>query len=139
MRKLGLDIGQKRIGLAISDTTGTIARPLATIERSTFQDEARTIKKYIDEMQVDEVIAGLPIDLRGQKAVAAQNIEKYLEQLEEKLQLPIIRIDERLTTKIADQMLKSAGLKSEKRKKIIDETAAMLILQSYLERVKSEK
>ncbi len=134
MRKLALDIGSKRIGVAISDPTATIAKPLTTIERKpNIDDEARVLIELIEEYEVDEIIAGLPIDLRGQKAIAAQNIESYLEELEKRIKIPIKRFDERLTTKIADNMLRTAGLRSQKRKQVIDEIAAMVILQSYLE------
>ena len=134
MRKLALDIGSKRIGVAVSDATNTLAQPLTTIERSDLTFEVGQIKHLIEEYEIDEVIAGLPIDLKGERGVAAENMEKYLKQLEKALGLSIRRIDERLTTKIAGNMLKVAGLKKEKRKKVIDELAATIILQSYLER-----
>jgi len=133
MRKLALDIGSKRIGVAVSDATNTLAQPLTTIERSDLPSEVKQIKHLIEEYEIDEIIAGLPIDLRGERGIAAENMERYLTMLEKELGLSIIRIDERLTTKIAGNMLKAAGLKKEKRKKVIDELAATIILQSYLE------
>lgn len=138
VRKLGLDIGEKRIGIAVSDPTGTIAKPLTTIERNKLKVEAKKIKCLIEEYEIDEIVAGLPVDLRGKKAIAAQKVDSYLGELENELDMPVTRFDERLTSKIADQMLRASGLKSEKRKKAIDEMAASVILQSYLEKIKND-
>lgn len=137
VRKLALDIGTKNIGIAVSDPTNTLAQPLTTIERSTLEKEAQAIKALIEEYEITEVVAGLPVDLRGEHGVAAKNIEEYLQKLEKAIGVKIKRFDERLTTKIAEDMLKAAGLKKDKRKEIIDELAATIILQSYLEHEKS--
>jgi len=134
MRKLALDVGSKRIGVAVSDATNTLAQPLTTIERSDLSSEVNQIKHLMEEYEIDEIIAGLPIDLKGEHGIAAENVDTYLNELEQAIGKQIIRIDERLTTKIAGNMLRAAGLKKEKRKKVIDELAATIILQSYLEK-----
>lgn len=138
MRKLGLDIGEKRIGIALSDPTGTIANPLTTIERNKLKVVAKKIRYLIEEHEVGEIVAGLPVDLKGLKAIAAQKVDSYLNELEKELDMPITRFDERLTSKIADQMLRASGIKRDKRKKVIDEMAASVILQSYLEKIKKD-
>lgn len=136
MRKLALDIGSKNIGISVSDPTNILAQPLTTIERSTLDKEAQAIKALVEEYEINEVIAGLPVDLKGQQGVAAKNIEDYLKMLEKAIGMDIKRFDERLTTKMAEDILKAAGLKKNKRKKIIDELAATIILQTYLEHEK---
>ena len=139
MRKIALDIGSKRIGIAITDETNTLARPLTTIERSNVKTEAKMLTRIIKENEVDIIVAGMPVDLKGAKGVAAQNIEEYLEKLDKFTDTPIIRYDERFTTKIAEDFLRASGLKKGKRKKIIDEAAATIILQNYLEHAKKNQ
>lgn len=139
VRKIALDIGSKRIGIAITDETNTLARPLTTIERSNVKTEAKMLTRIIKENEVDIIVAGMPVDLKGAKGVAAQNIEEYLEKLDKLTDTPIIRYDERFTTKIAEDFLRASGLKKGKRKKIIDEAAATIILQNYLEHAKKNQ
>lgn len=138
MRKLGLDIGSKRIGISVSDTTNTIASPLKSINRSKIDEEAKQINDLADEYEVEEVIVGLPIDLKGREGIAAQNIKTYVQEISKLISKPLIFIDERFTTKIAENMLTVAGLKKDKRKKVVDEIAATIILQSYLEHEKDK-
>ena len=139
MRKLGVDIGTKRIGISITDETNTVARPLTTIERSDIETEATKLTRLIEEFEIEVIVAGMPVDLKGEKGVAAQNMEEYLVTLEKIISVPIVRYDERLTTKIAEDFLRASGLKKKRRKKIIDEAAATIILQNYLEHDKKDK
>lgn len=133
MRKLALDVGQKRIGIAVSDETNILASPVTTILRSSLETESKEINAIADEYEVDEIIAGLPIDLRGETGIAAQKMEIYLTELQKHLKVSIVKFDERLTTKIASAELVKLGVKSKKRKKIIDEMAAAVLLQNYLD------
>ncbi len=139
MRKLGIDIGTKRIGIAITDETNTVARPLTTIDRSDIETETAKITSLVEEFEIEVIVAGMPVDLKGEKGVAAQNMEKYLVTLEKTISVPIVRYDERLTTKIAQDFLRASGLKKKRRKKIIDEAAATIILQNFLEHDKKDK
>ncbi|MFC1510881.1 Holliday junction resolvase RuvX [Candidatus Margulisiibacteriota bacterium] len=127
-RILGLDYGEKRIGVAVSDLLGLTAQPLMVI--SDISELEPILKRY---EQVDKIIVGLPKRLSGEIGPAGQKVLAFMEQLKSKLALPVEIWDERLTTAAAEKTLISAGLSRQKRKKVIDKSAAALILQSYLD------
>ncbi len=133
MRMISLDIGSKRIGVAVSDALCIIAQPLTTILRSTFEDEIETVKKYVEDYDVDKIVVGVPYSLNGAIGPQGKLTLDYIEKLRDGLQAPIVEWDERFTTSIAEKALKSANLSRAKRKKMIDKVSATLILQSYLE------
>jgi len=137
MRILGLDIGEKRIGVALSDPLGIMAGALTVIERTI--DEA-TIKQIIDlgrENEVERIVVGMPRSLDGSLGKQAQAVQAFVDLLKEYTQLPVVAWDERLSTVAAERTLLEVGMKRDKRKKRRDSLAAAFILQGYLDRERS--
>lgn len=135
MRKLGLDFGERRIGVAISDPLGLIATGVAVIGKGeTFAEDIREIKRLIKKYDgVEEIVVGWPKTLAGVAGPAADKVSLFIETLRAEFNLNIVAWDERLTTKAAERGLIAAGLSREKRRQVIDKSAAALILQSYLD------
>lgn len=133
MRKLALDFGERRIGLAISDETGRLARPLKVISHKNIQDDLKEIKKVIYEYQVDQIIVGLPLSTSGKDSKQALRVKEYIHELKRNLEVPVTEYDERFTTKVAQQIMNQIGLKSYKKKEIEDKISASIILQSFLD------
>lgn len=134
MRYVGLDVGDKRIGVAISES-GLIANAVGNIERSGYDFEAdiqKTADK-INELGADEIVIGLPKNMNGTIGPRAENVMTFAEALKQKLDLPIHFWDERLTTVAAHKMMIDAGMRRDKRKKNVDRIAAVLILQGFLD------
>jgi len=136
MRSLGIDYGSKRIGIAVSDPLGMIAQGVAVIGKgpdaeSDIREIKRIIKKYGG---VEEIVVGLPKTMGGAIGEAAEKVLEFVEALKKEFKINITTWDERLTTAEAERTLISAGLSREKRKKVIDKSAAAGILQTYLDR-----
>jgi len=131
MRLLCLDIGEKRIGIAISDETGTFARGLATVERN--GQEYKRLAEIVRENQPEKIIYGLPLRLDGSFSLQTEKTLAFIEQLKKVVDLPLIPWDERLSTIQAENILLMADLSRKKRKKLRDKLSAQIILQSYLE------
>ena len=134
MRVLGLDLGGKRIGVAISDNDGKVATPLQVLTRSknTLEDYKK-INDLVSEWEAEFVVVGMPFSLDGNKGPAAKAVEKEVEELSSVLSVPVDVHDERLTTVIAAQELSLQGLDSKRQRKVIDQVAASVILQSWLD------
>jgi putative Holliday junction resolvase len=126
-------VGDKRIGMAISDGLGLIAQQLETLARMTEQYDFKRIKDIIKERDVSEIVVGFPLNMDGTKGRKAEEIHNFINVLKEECGLPITVWDERLTTKEADRILRQADISRKKRKKLDDKLAAQLILQSYLD------
>jgi putative Holliday junction resolvase len=144
-RILALDVGDKTIGVALSDALGITAQGLFTYERISLKRDTTAIIELIDEHDVSSVVIGLPINLDGTDSVQTEKVREFTEKLGNKLRstgrsdVGIIMHDERFTTKIAASVMIEAGMRREKRKEIIDRQAAVVILQSYLESQRSLK
>lgn len=136
MRSLGIDYGSKRIGIAISDPLGMIAQGIAVIGKGeTFETDIREIKKIIKKYDgIDEIIVGLPKTLKGEIGPSAEKVLTFIEALKKEFKLNIVAWDERLSTAMTERVMIEAGLSREKRRKVIDQSAAAVILQSYLDR-----
>ncbi len=128
---LGLDVGDRRIGVAINHV-GSIAMPLEVITRD--GAEMERIATLAREHEVSGVVAGLPYSLDGSIKPQAEKVQAFLEELSGRLGVPIETVDERLTTSQANRMLISADRKSRERKQVVDKVAATLILQAWLDR-----
>lgn len=140
MRYLGIDLGSKTVGLAISDTTLTIAFSLKTIF---FKDEdylstIDEIKNIIKEYDIQKIILGLPKNMNNTLGERAEITTKYKRILEENTNIPVIFFDERLTSVISNSILIEADISRKKRKKKVDSIAAQIILQDYLNKEKNE-
>lgn len=138
MRVLGVDMGQRRIGLALSDPEGLFASPLRVIEREGGQADLEEIVRTARDYEAERIVVGIPINLRGEWAVAAQNVQQEIEQLRCLSHVPVEIVDERLTTAAADRSLASGGVGREARRGVVDKVAAALLLQTYLDKRRRE-
>jgi putative holliday junction resolvase len=140
-RILGIDFGQRRIGLALSDPTGTIASPLgALVRRSGKRPPWAELMRIIAEQEVSEAVVGLPLDLAGEEGAWAAEVRRFGAELERRSGLPVHWIDERMTSVAAERAVRSSGLSRSDRhdKSRIDAAAAALILRHHLDLVRSE-
>jgi putative Holliday junction resolvase len=135
VRVLALDLGSKRVGVAVSDRSGTIATPLTVLQRSGRQSlDHERIKALVDEEEAVLVVVGLPLSMDGSVGKAAQAALREVQALTTVVGVPVETFDERLTTVTADRMLMEFRMRAEDRRKIIDKVAAAVILQSWLDR-----
>ena len=134
-RKVALDVGDVRIGVAVSDMLGITANPRETYVRKgkTFEDDINYFVKYAKEEDADAFVIGLPMNMDGTEGPRAEVTRQFGEALKEASGLQVIYVDERLTTVSAERMLIGADVRREKRKQVIDKVAATIILQSYLD------
>lgn len=132
-RVLGLDLGQARIGVAISDDARRMAVPLGTV-RTGAPEDVRAIARIVAENGVAEIVVGLPLDLSGESGEGADHARKFADALRGFLGIPVSLQDERLSTVQADRELRSAGVGGRSRRAVVDQAAAAIILQSYLDR-----
>ena len=133
MRILGLDYGSKRIGVAVCDELGITARGLATITRKNRRHDLEEIARFIRTYAVEKIVIGYPIRLDGSEGIQCDKINKFAQLLESAFSLPVIKWDETLTTKEAEEILILSNMPRERRKSEIDKLAAGLILQGYLD------
>ena len=131
-RILGLDFGRARIGVAISDELQMLAHPLETIPAH--EEPAARVAEIVREKQVDHVVAGIPRQMNGQIGTAATEVLEFVEKLRAILPCPVVTWDERLTTVAAHRALRDAGKKTRDTRGYVDQVAAQMILQSYLDR-----
>ena len=130
MRILGLDLGERRIGVALSDPSGWLATPLTVLSCSSRKAELAAIEELVHQHQVERVIVGYPLSLNGRVGPQAQRVQKYVSQIRKRLPVPVILWDERLSTAQAERLIHEAGKRV--RRERIDAAAAAVILQSYL-------
>ena len=138
-RVIALDLGQKRIGVAISDETETISSSLTTIPGDNTNRAIKGIKEIIDSRDVLKVIIGLPLNMNGSEGPKAMEALEFADKLRKKLLIDVVTFDERLTTKQGEDMLIQADVSRKKRKSVIDKIAAQIILQTYLDSEKIRK
>ena len=132
---LSIDYGLKRIGLAISDESRSFAFPCGVIENKNFHFVLLNIKKIIDEKNINLVIVGMPYNMNKENTTKSEVmvlVEKFVNKLQESINIPVETIDERLSSFSAEEKLKESGLSAKKSKKFIDTEAARLILEEYL-------
>ncbi len=132
MRYLALDLGEKRIGVAVSDEFGMTAQPLGVIERSVFDSDVKKIRKLIEDYNVHTVVIGLPRNMDGSLGPQAVKALEYAAELRDTLGIKVVTWDERLTTQQVEKLLISADVRRKGRKKVVDKLAAALILEGYL-------
>jgi putative Holliday junction resolvase len=133
MRILALDHGTKRIGVAVSDETRTIAQPLEYIPTAPFADFLTRLKQLLLEKEIELVLIGLPRNLDGSYGPAAQKVEVFIAALKTAITVPVKTWDERLTSAQANRVLIQARVRRAKRKEKVDKMAAAILLQSYLD------
>jgi putative Holliday junction resolvase len=133
MKVLGLDIGEKRIGIAISDELGYTAQGMRVLNRSGLEDDLTVLRELIKETEATEVVVGLPKNMDGSLGESAQKVLSFAKKVEESFSIPVILWDERWTTAEATRLLVDADISRSKRRKVVDKLAAVLILQGYLD------
>lgn len=134
-RILGLDVGTKTIGVAVSDPLGYTAQPVETVRRKGTQADLAELRRLVELYNPERFVVGYPLSMSGVPGPQAHFVEEFVEHLRT-LGLPVDLIDERLTTKQAANALIESGMRRDKRKAVIDQQAAILILQGYLDRQK---
>ncbi len=132
-RSLGVDYGTKRVGLAMSDSLGITARPLSVVPRSAVVDE---VVNLVKEHEIGTIVVGLPTGLSGDEGMSASEARNLADELGAATGAEVILVDERYTSRMADDALLESGMKRRKRRENVDKVAAAIILQDYLDRTK---
>ena len=134
MRAVGIDLGEKRIGVAISDSGGSLATPYEVVARTGSRDEDhRRIKAIVEEVEAEILVVGLPLSFDGTEGKAAQGARQEAEAIGQIVSVPIELHDERLTTVEAERILKEQGLDAAERRNVVDKVAAAILLQAWME------
>ena len=133
MRVMGLDVGQKSIGIAISDALLLTAQARPTLRRKSLKSDIETIRRLALENEVHEIVVGQPLHMNGKESPQSQKVAQFAQELHKTVGLPIVFWDERLTSFEAEQHLEQMGLNWRQRREQVDKIAAMIILQNYLD------
>ncbi|NPV52837.1 MAG: Holliday junction resolvase RuvX [Firmicutes bacterium] len=133
MRMLGLDVGSKTIGVALSDPMGITAQAFTVIRRATPEKDFDAIRNIVRAYDVGRIVVGLPLNMNGSVGPAAQAVEEFCRALRGKVEIPVVTWDERLSTVMAERAMLEADVSRKKRRRVIDKAAAALILQGYLD------
>ncbi|NIN68231.1 MAG: Holliday junction resolvase RuvX [Anaerolineae bacterium] len=139
MRLMALDIGDRRIGVAVSDPSKTLATSLQVVRRRSDEADVSAIASLVEEYDVEKIIVGHPLQMDGTAGEQARRVEAYAERLREAVRVPIILRDEGFSTVRAREMMIEAGTKQKDRRTRIDAVAAAVILQDYLDSLREEK
>ncbi|HOG11924.1 MAG: Holliday junction resolvase RuvX [Smithellaceae bacterium] len=133
MRILGVDYGEKRIGLAVSDGLGLTAQGLPTLIRKTKKNDLEILRRRILDYSVERIVIGYPVRIDGSEGIQCEKVNRFAGRLAETFMLPVVKWPETLTTKEAEDILRASGVHWRKRKDKVDRLAACLILQDYLD------
>jgi len=133
LRILGLDYGEKRIGVAVCDELGLTAQGLPTIIRKNKKHDWEILEKLVRNYQVEKIVIGYPVRLDGSEGIQCDKVNRFTILLAKTFAMPVIKWQETLSTKEAEEILINSGVRWEKRKKLVDKLAACIILQSYLD------
>jgi putative Holliday junction resolvase len=139
VKAIGLDYGERRIGVAAGDPLGLTAQPLARIERTSVAADMARIADIARRRSADTVVVGLPLEMDGSMGPQARRVRRFALRLEREIGLPVVLWDERLSTVEAERSLLDAGERRENRREVRDSVAAALILQSYLDAQRLEE
>jgi putative Holliday junction resolvase len=132
-RVLGLDVGSRRIGVAISDLLGITAQGLATIQRRNKRTDLAALEKVILEHGVSEIVVGLPLRMSGAEGIQAEKMRLFVGELRKRFKLPVHLWDERLTSAQANRLLRETEMSIKRRGEVVDQMAAVLILENWME------
>lgn len=135
MRVLGLDLGRRRIGLALSDPKGVIALPAGALQRRDLASDLESLRALVVEREVERIVVGLPIHMNGSRGSEAQAAQSFARALAETTGLPVDTLDERWTTVEAQRALRAAGVKARRQRQVVDSVAATILLRTYLARL----
>jgi putative Holliday junction resolvase len=132
-RILGLDVGSKTIGLAVSDPLGITAQGLVTIRRKNKRADFEQLEKLIQNYQIAEIVVGYPLRMSGDEGIQAEKMQRFAEELRKRFRLPVHLWDERLTSAQANRVLRETDMSIKRRSQAVDRMAAVLILQSWMD------
>jgi putative Holliday junction resolvase len=132
-RIMAIDFGSKRIGLAVTDELGMTAQGLPTLHRTNKRNDFDQLRRTIKQYTVAEIVLGLPLRMSGEAGIQAEKVEAFAEELRTRFKLPVYLFDERLTSVEANRVLDEADVGSRNRKNVVDQLAAVLILQAFME------
>ena len=132
-RVLALDVGKRRIGLAISDPLGITAQGLPTLHRTRLRDDVEALAEIVSEYTVGCILVGNPLHMSGDESAQGALVQEFARKVEKRTSVPVRYLDERLTTVEAERVLRESGIGLEKRRGAVDRLAAVLLLQSYLD------
>lgn len=133
MKAMGIDFGLARIGIALSDETKFLASPFITYKRKTLEQDLNYILELIKTKNIDEIVCGLPMNMQGEEQKIAQQTRNFMSELEKQTNVKIEFIDERLSSVMAEELLKETERDWKKRKEKLDAVAASILLQDYLD------
>ena len=133
MRVMALDVGDKNIGVAVSDALLLTAQGRSTLRRTSWEGDLQYLRKLVEDDEVSKIVVGKPLHMDGRDSPQSRKVAKFAMKLSKSLSLPVILWDERLTSFAAEQHLQEAGLNWRNRRKHVDKVAAMFILQNYLD------
>ncbi|MEE9285172.1 MAG: Holliday junction resolvase RuvX [Dehalococcoidia bacterium] len=139
MRILALDVGERRIGVAVSDPSGVLASPLTVIQSAGPRRDVERVLELAREQEAERVVVGMPVSMDGVRRQQAQRVQEFCDRLSDQAEIPVITWDERLTTVEAERRMREAGLSSKKRKERRDAAAAAVLLQAYLESLRMNR
>ena len=138
MRVLGLDYGEKRIGVAICDELGMTARGIATIVRKYWKRDIEQIAGLVREYDVEKIVVGYPVKLDGTEGIQCEKVNRFIDVLEGGVSMPVVKWNEALSTKEAESLLIEADMNRRKRRRVVDKLAAAIILQDYLDHMRNK-
>lgn len=134
MRLLGLDWGEETIGVSVSDPLGLTAQGVTVIKRRGLEKDLEKLQELCNHFRVGSIVLGLPLSMDGSRGKQVEKVEDFAALIEERLNIPVVFWDERLTTVAAEKTLLKANVSRKKRRRVIDKMAAILMLQGYLDR-----
>ena len=133
MRRIALDIGSRRIGVAVSDPSGSVATPLVVLDARDLARDAKPLRRLVEDYEPGEIVVGLPLTMAGEEGPQAALVRVTVRRLIEPLGVPVVYHDERLSSQHAERAMEAAGADSRARRGSVDKVAASLLLQSYLD------
>jgi len=133
MRTLGLDIGEKRIGVAVSDPSGRVATPLVVLDARKLASDVAPLRRITEDYEVGALVVGLPLTMAGEVGAQAESVKRTADMLSERLGIPVAYQDERLSSAAATRAMAETGAGSRQRRGHVDRVAATILLQAYLD------
>jgi putative Holliday junction resolvase len=133
MRTLGLDIGEKRIGVAVSDPSGSVATPLSVLDAREVAADIAALRRIVEAYEVQRLVVGLPLTMAGDEGPQAREVKRIASEISEHLGMAVAYQDERLTSSAAERAMSETGASSRARRGRVDMVAATLLLQAYLD------
>ena len=139
MRIMGLDYGDRRIGVAVCDELGLTAQGVGTVIRKNRDADLAAIAEWVGSYGIERIVVGYPVRLDGSEGIQCEKVNRFIRRLQTRFAIPVIRRDETLSTKEAEELLQTRGVRQNKRRGMVDRLAASIILQSYLDALARER